>query len=305
MYEEIIPINYRFNSSEIENIWYIFLCLSDSTFSLVDLSYGEKGSFMISGEIMTSICKTLENIDFCYCRGAYSDAYTLTRKVRDDLMQYLFLLNVIQHRHGLTDEEAEKFTMNQESMMKMVELDLAICSSGERKTHAELAVEKWIYNELENSENAKDKKQYFDTSKYKSYLVSNNENVKYIFDKFLIKKWKTEDRKLNNYVHANGIKFIMDNYAYDSKRHKGLIQTIQNITDIFLSLLSVIDSKKLCSSDYINALEMDLKPQEGSQYWVCPIIVEYMNDRLDKELLQYIQKNEKNGMQFLAEYYDD
>ena len=187
----------------------------------------------------------------------------------------------------------------------MVELDLAICSSGERKTHAELAVEKWIYNELENSENAKDKKQYFDTSKYKSYLVSNNENVKYIFDKFLIKKWKTEDRKLNNYVHANGIKFIMDNYAYDSKRHKGLIETIQNITDIFLSLLSVIDSKKLCSSDYINALEMDLKPQEGSQYWVCPIIVEYMNDRLDKELLQYIQKNEKNGMQFLAEYYDD
>ena len=36
----------------------------------------------------------------------------------------------------------------------------------------------------------------------------------------------------------------------------------------------------------------------------CPIIVEYMNDRFDKKLLQYIQDNEGNGMKFLAEYYD-
>ena len=206
MYEEIIPINYRFNSSEIENIWYIFLCLSDSTFSLVDLSYGEKGSFMISGEIMTSICKTLENIDFCYCRGAYSDAYTLTRKVRDDLMQYLFLLNVIQHRHGLTDEEAEKFTMNQESMMKMVELDLAICSSGERKTHAELAVEKWIYNELENSENAKDKKQYFDNRninrEFEQHEFSYNTKIK---NKCITIELENVDSLYSQFINDNNL----------------------------------------------------------------------------------------------------
>lgn len=49
---------------------------------------------------------------------------------------------------------------------------------------------------------------------------------------------------------------------------------------------------------------MGMKPQEGSQYWVYPIIVEYMNDRFDKKLLQYIQNNEGNGMQFVAEYYN-
>ena len=59
------------------------------------------------------------------------------------------------------------------------------------------------------------------------------------------------------------------------------------------------------SSDYLDALEMGMKPQEGSQYWVCPIIVEYMNDRFDKKLLQYIQNNEGNGMQFMEEYYAD
>ena len=61
---------------------------------------------------------------------------------------------------------------------------------------------------------------------------------------------------------------------------------------------------KFHSSDYVDALEMDMEPLEGSQYWVCPVIVEYMNDRFDKELLRYIQESEGHGMQFLAEYYN-
>lgn len=97
---------------------------------------------MLSGETMMSICRTLETIDFCCNREAYSDAYTLIRKYRDDLMQYLFVLNVIQNEHGLTDEEAEKFTIDPESMMKMIELDVSILISSERKTDAELAMEK-------------------------------------------------------------------------------------------------------------------------------------------------------------------
>lgn len=168
-------------------------------------------------------------------------------------------------------------------------------------------MEKWIYNVLEKSENNKDRRQFFDTSKYKAYLISNNEKIKYIFDEFLTDKWSEEDRKLNNYVHANGIRYVMDNYIYQKKKEykdQDLIGSLQNIVDIFLSLLSVIDSIKFHSSDYRDALEMDMKPLEGSQYWVCPIIVEYMNDRFDKKLLQYIQDNEGNGMKFLAEYYD-
>ena len=62
--------------------------------------------------------------------------------------------------------------------------------------------------------------------------------------------------------------------------------------------------KKVDDVKLSDALEMGMEPQEESQYWVCSIIVEYMNDRLDKELLQYIQDNEGNGMQFLNEYYE-
>ena len=94
-------------------------------------------------------------------------------------------MNVIQNIHSLTHEEAEKFTINSESIMKMIELDVSILVSGERKNDAEVAMEKWIYNVLESSENKEDRKQFFDTSKYKSYLVSNNEKVKYILIIFL------------------------------------------------------------------------------------------------------------------------
>ena len=105
-------------------------------------------------------------------------------------------------------------------------------------------------------------------------------------------------------IHKYGIRQSMNSAGgrcYDNARCESMWTRLK---EEFLSLLSVIDSIKFHSSDYLDALEMGMEPQEESQYWVCSIIVEYMNDRLDKELLQYIQDNEGNGMQFLNEYYE-
>lgn len=62
--DEIETTNYKFNFEEIEDIWYIFFCLTDSTFSSVEVSYGKKGLYMLSGETMMSICRTLEILIF-------------------------------------------------------------------------------------------------------------------------------------------------------------------------------------------------------------------------------------------------
>ena len=40
---DIAEINYKFHNHDIENIWYIFFCLSDTTFAPIELSYGRKG----------------------------------------------------------------------------------------------------------------------------------------------------------------------------------------------------------------------------------------------------------------------
>lgn len=172
------------------------------------------------------------------------------------------------------------------------------------KGFSELRVDLPVTVKMKMAKEAKDRKEFFNASKYKSYIVSNNEKVKYVFDNFLADKWKKEDRKLNNYVHTNGKNFLMNNYIYQNRKEQQdneLIETVQNITDIFLSLLALIDSKKLQSSDYLDALEMNIEPLEESQYWICPIIEEYMNDRFSKKMLQYIQKNERNGMQIIKQ----
>ena len=67
--EDIEDTNYKFNSQDIENIWYIFFCLADSTFSSVDVSYGKNGPYMVSGETMMSICKVLLLFYIWRCAG--------------------------------------------------------------------------------------------------------------------------------------------------------------------------------------------------------------------------------------------
>lgn len=297
---------YKFNYSEIEDVWFIIMALSDSTFSSIDVSVGKKGSYFVSCEAMMSAMNTIETVDFCCYRGAYSDAYVLIRKYRDDLMQYLFVLNVIKNMQGLTEEELSGISFEPESLIKMIELDFQILISGERKSDVELAMESWIYNDLESPEYSEMRRRFFDTSKYKHFLISADPCIDYIMKNYLNTVWKKEDRKLNNYVHGNGLKYLTDNYAFQvdkEKKDRELIETLQNITDILLSLLAIIDSVKMHSPDYMDAMEMGQQPEEGSQYWVCSSIVEYMNERFDKGLLSYLQENEKNGMKFMLQDY--
>lgn len=239
----------------------------------------------LSCETMMSAMNTIETVDFCCYRGAYSDAYTLIRKYRDDVMQYLFVLNVIKNMQGLTEEEISGIAIEPESLIKMIELDFQILISGERKSDADFAMESWIYNDLETKEYSEIRKRFFDTSRYKNFLMSADKSVDYVMKKYFNTIWKKEDRKLNNYVHGNGLKYLTDNYAFQNdkkKKDRELIETLQNITDILLSLLALIDSVKMHSSDYLDAIEMGIKPDEGSQYWVCSAVVEYMDKRFTR-----------------------
>ena len=295
---------YIFQNKKIEDIWYIFFALSDS--SSFEISIGKKGKYAISTETMMSVLNTLTAIDFCSSRNAYSDAYTLIRKYRDDLMQYLFILNVIQNTHGLTEDEINSYTFDLDSMIKMIESDFSILSSGKYKSDVQLAMESWMYNDLDDTNNAQYRKQYFDTSKYKKYLMSTDKRIDSLMKTFLNPIWASSDRTLNNYVHTNGKKYLTDNYIYQvdsQKKTVELVNTLQQITNIFLCLLAIVDSTKMMSSDYRDYSEMGEQPPDNCQYWVCPCIIDYFNISLNKELLSYIQANENNGMMFMSKDY--
>ncbi len=128
--------NYRFKYSEIEDIWHIIMALSDSTFSSIDASVGKKGTYGLSCEAMMSAMNTIVTIDFCCYRGAYSDAYALI-----NLMQYLFILNIIKNMHDLSEKELKDIPIDTEAFLRMIELDFQILVSAQKKSDVELAME--------------------------------------------------------------------------------------------------------------------------------------------------------------------
>lgn len=157
---------------------------------------------------------------------------------------------------------------------------------------------------------SKDRKDYFDTSKYKRHLEKSNDKLEYIMSSYFENIWRTVDRKLNNYVHGNGVNYISVNYVRNiesSTIRNELIEIMENITSIFLSALAMVDATQMRSTDYLDALEFEEKPIEGSQYWVAPCIVEYMEKnfpKIDKGLLQYIEENNDYGIKFCTCDYE-
>lgn len=308
---EWIETQYKFKDDDLEELWYIMLALSDAMFTSPKSSIGEKGTYFLSCENVMSVMNTLVSIDFCADREHFSDAFTLARKYRDDLMQYVYLLNVVSGIRSLSDEELNQYDItNLQSFMKMIETEMTLLALGERKNKEQKAVEAWFYKDLETDAHSKDRKDYFDASKYKIHLENSNDKLKHIMSSYFKDIWRTVDRKLNNYVHGNGVNYISVNYVrtiYSGTIHHELIEIMKNVTSIFLSALAMVDATQMRSTDYLDALEFDEKPIEGSQYWVAPCIVEYMEKnfpKIDKGLLQYIQVNNDYGMKFRACDYE-
>lgn len=300
-------------NEELENLRNLLFALSDMQFSILEGSVGKYGTYFISGEAIYACENTIKSIDYCCTQGFFADAFTLARKYRDDLMQYLFVSYIISNIQGQTEEEIRETyggELTPESLIAMIIKEMHILQSGDRKSDMELAVESWVYGNLENEEYHKERRKYFDTSKYKKHLESHS-CVKILMTEYLKNTWKETDRTLNNYVHANGLKYITSNYAankeYESQKEV-LIKTIKNITSIFLSILILIDGRKVQSSDYRDAMECGCIPENGCQYWVLPGVVEYMDENfkeIHSGLLDFLSENDPYGMKLkLSDYME-
>jgi len=297
--------------AELDEIAMILMGISDNMFSSPSVSVSSRGTYFLQGESITASENTIKSIDFCCQRGYFADAFTLARKYRDDVIQYVFVAQVVENMQRLDDEEFKKLygtELTVENLIQAVELEMSMLAAGTRKSAADLAVELWVYDMLEEEKYFKERKQYFDTSKYLAQLVK-DENIKQLNEIYLKDIWTKTDRILNNYVHGNGRKYIMDNYSlygnYQERKQK-LIETVRNITSIFISILSVALPNKIQSSDYRDDMEFGITPREGCQYWVMPMIVEFMDEYFPKihpDLLQFLEENNKYGMKMLMADY--
>lgn len=266
---------------------------------------GDK-AHLVNGEALDATRHTLLSIYNCSERACFSDAFTLTRKFRDDIFQYLFIIFVLNHVQGLTNEEAQKYFNDINDLNQVMEgiIYLSnVLSSGSRKSAWEKAVDSWLDNTLSDDLHFHDRK-HFDVSKYIEAMKT-DDIIRDCFDLHFKQLWIAIDRTLNNYVHTNGsiyIKSNLSNYAFDKKKDllNQLNSTTRDITVIFLSLLILIQPNYIQSTDYIYSLDMGENPHEGSQFWIAPIIQNFIDTdivRVSSNLKQFLKDNNHYGMQ--------
>lgn len=201
--------------------------------------------------ILNSAIQTLYSIKMCTEFGNVADGFILTRKLRDDLLFYLYIL--------VTCKNSDLFSY--EPFIK-----------------SEKVVHDWIKNELSNLK-------VFEVIRY----ISESCECIELFNKYELKTELREIGKtLNNYTHGNGIVFynrIAMRYHESEIRQirSKIIYALNYIVVSFSFLLILICPMSVMSMDYIDALEDNQNPIEGSQYWAAPFVSKFLIKH--KELL--------------------
>lgn len=255
--------------------------------------------FTLSTALIDSSSKTLKSIKLCCSIGSFSDANTLIRKLRDDLIQYIYILNIISLWKPFLEESIKEFKIDDPEEFVNSILNLQFNNI---ITDDEQAVKGWFKNSV--SDLPKSIKRKLEFENYMTVLKQNN-NIKHILVEYNLQEyWETLRKRLNNYVHNNGASFPTHNsisgYEKDLGTHlKNINIRTTYVSSFFLVLLLMIESSLISSTDYIDHLDCDMQPPEDSQYFVASFVQDFIDKKVAKihpELKQYLKDNNINGM---------
>ena len=131
--------------AELDEIAMILMGISDNMFSGPSVSVSGRGTYFLQGESITASENTIKSIDFCCHRGYFADAFTLARKYRDDIIQYVFIGQIVENMPRLDDEEFKR-------ALVFLRRAFADFSAREKDEIAENLGEIWGLNKQEVSE---------------------------------------------------------------------------------------------------------------------------------------------------------
>lgn len=118
-------------------------------------------------------------------------------------------------------------------------------------------------------------------------------------------RYKLLRNRCNNHTHYNFFSNVLlnDNTIYLKDRLQWLDSLSRDARDIFILHLAYIfflNDHYLMSSDYIDSLECNLEPEQGSQQWVAPFVQKILNDVVAKERPDIVAAIKKNTTMKLA-----
>lgn len=222
--------------------------------------------------LLTSSNKTLLSIATVLKLGNIADAFMLIRKYRDNL--FFFLDMYVSGRKNIYEEgRYEKY--GKEWSRNVLRRDYTFGKS---------------FQEIINSE------------KYKSF------NIKFDIEK----RFKDINTLLNRNTHSSGICYLNLRYEtyhfiykentqdeFIGKKGKRIVDMIYFICIVFYAMISIDSPWAIASNDYVDCLDLGLKPPVNSQYYVSPVfkdLFEIGNEIIGKGFVDFIATS--TGMDF-------
>lgn len=261
--------------------------------------FSEKNIHLVNTALLDNSIQTLKSIKLCCSIGSFADANTLIRKLRDDLILYVYILDVANKRKPFIDEDLKNLKTDNAEEFSDSFLKLRFNSN---LTDDEKAVAAWLSNTvLECPKNIKMKLSF---QNYMKYLKLNNNIIKILDDYDLQAYWENLTNKLNNYVHNNGIQFTSHNIIKEYNESlevylKNIDIRTSYIITLFLVLIIMTEAALISSTDMIDCLDCGMQPPEDCQYEIAPFIQEYIDKKvveIHPELKQYLKDNNNYGM---------
>lgn len=258
-----------------------------------------KGCYQLDTSLLNCAIQTLKNIKACCSIGGFSDANTLIRKFRDDLLLYIFILDIINRRNPFAEGCAMKLDYNDADNFVESFLNLRL---SDVLTEDEKAVEAWFCNSVEDLPFAIKKKLAF--GNYMAVLRE-NKNIHKILEVYKLEDyWEKLRVRLNGYVHNNGKQFTLQNFIPANDKNttihlSNINYRVSYVTAFFLALLLMVDSSLIASTDLIDHLDCNMTPPDDCQYLVANFVQDFIDAKIIKihpELKQYLKENNIHGM---------
>lgn len=267
------------------------------------LSYAKKRPCYTIG--MSATLSTLEGIKELCEIGDVVDGFVLLRKARDNLFLDLFLMNEARNNYPSETEFGFSFSeLNENQILDELMRYMEATIEAEGQNENLQAINQWLDGEYASKENKKMRLKYFGYSQYLKSIENKCLELKECHERFLVPLFDGLENQLNNYVHSNSPEFLSNSRAvYDRENFvnsvKSLLTCASDLKRIFIIILYFIDSTLFAADDYFDALEVGMKPVEGSQYYaIYQIVDEFEDIRKDNpELYEFLKNNNRYGME--------
>lgn len=216
-------------------------------FSFLVIGYLNSQTNMIvnfDSYIYSSMEGTIESIATILKKGRIGDAFALLRKLHDKAILNIYINLYIEK--NIKDDKWEV-----------------------------IEITKWL--------KGKDKLPHNTYGRMSEY-IENSKELEFIFKKMMeSESYLSVRARGNDHVHSNYFHNLLNNdNTILSENRLSLLSSfkddLENIFILHLSCIFTIKEHYMSSTDYIDALEVGVAPEEGSQYWVAENVQSIFKD---------------------------